>query len=794
MKNYPHQNLAVAQVFDNPTRPFAKAGGRSSFKVALPVQWALVLFCCAIMGLMTGCIDKTTGTTSVTIGPPTKQPKGNKMPYFGKGATILATEYNAITMRSGDTVTLSFPCAVTLPDTMPKGIGMEAKGDKVKLWLVKERKASAKGGGPSPNGPATLTPTTVTVTFNSPPFTFMIYSDPNAELWPGDANADGYRNILDLYAIAQAIKDAVVLDPVTVASGCNLPSPLSYPPNETGDMDFLYSACAWGNTFFWDNQTIDYMHADCNMDGQINESDADYLRAVMDPMYLPEFLKSAIDGASLTAAYVPNRGGIVLPLTSNGEFMVRLPFDISFVTTPSSPFVIDSTFFGVAFSRPVAESPAYHLYDTRLDFANSGIFNPLPNATVWRQKFWPDFQLDYADGVCADATDRVLDVAAFRLGDPPLNPVAPWRIGQCQVTLDDILVPSTGGTPPSVITLIQHTVNGVVFVRGLDGVVVPQTIACSTDETEVDLFTICNVNDILLRDGTGDDATFAMTPEAFAWSSPDIWVRHAGSPANSTEHQQPINGQDEEVFVRVFNRSCNTSQPGIVDVYWTYANTHEKWSDFSQNHLDPVAIPAIPAYESVVVSLPWRPLFESDANQTACGTTLSLLAVVNSPVDGITLPQGTADVHNWVLGTNNVAMRSTLAIQTGKSGTCAMIAFRRETNPTKLVVEQVGSPSQLPASHYGDFIVQLNGYNGTPNPDQMTLLGSQRYRLDTDKKMGSLQLSSGITGDESLQISFEPKPGIVLPQLTVAQHYAFRVYVEVGGVAQNSSIVEFTMQ
>jgi hypothetical protein len=72
--------------------------------------------------------------------------------------------------------------------------------------------------------------------------------------------------------------------------------------------------------------------------------------------------------------------------------------------------------------------------------------------------------------------------------------------------------------------------------------------------------------------------------------------------------------------------------------------------------------------------------------------------------------------------------------------------------------------------------------------------GAQRYRLDTDKKSGSLQLPGPISGNASLQISFEPKAGIVLPQLTVAQHYAFRVYIEVGGVAQNSSIVEFTVQ
>jgi len=57
------------------------------------------------------------------------------------------------------------------------------------------------------------------------------------------------------------------------------------------------------------------------------------------------------------------------------------------------------------------------------------------------------------------------------------------------------------------------------------------------------------------RDGEEDDGTTPYQGQ-FVHASSDIWVRHTND--HSLVHENPLGGQENTVYVRVANLSCDT--------------------------------------------------------------------------------------------------------------------------------------------------------------------------------------------------------------------------------------------
>jgi hypothetical protein len=73
---------------------------------------------------------------------------------------------------------------------------------------------------------------------------------------------------------------------------------------------------------------------------------------------------------------------------------------------------------------------------------------------------------------------------------------------------------------------------------------------------------------------TGDEPD---TATAALWQSDDIWVRNSNDGITNQEHQNPVYGSPNYVYVRVRNRSCGSPASGTLKLYWAKASSALSW-------------------------------------------------------------------------------------------------------------------------------------------------------------------------------------------------------------------------
>jgi hypothetical protein len=743
----------------------------------------------ALMGLATLLLPGCPPPPPVCfIAPPSQQPQVT--PYFGRNGSIHVEEYNEVYLRYGDTITLQFPCPVAAPLHPPDGVTVKVEGDRAKVVATpssRTRNATAKTQ-------ETTSPATIEITFPSPSFGFTVHPiSPDQAIWPGDANADGYRNMLDMFPIVNAIKDGVS-DPCLAGSNncAGTPAQLGIPiADAVNSMQTLITRTPWGiPNIAWGEDTVDAMHADVNMDHIIDTLDILYLREVMEPMFLPEFLQSASNGLELTASLSATVMPEATPNLTTGKFNVSIPFDIA-LADPSTSNAIPNKIFGVAFTRPVAEPLPSRLISTSFDLDNNGLF-PNTMHRSWAQKFWPGFSLSYPNSGCSDAEDRPLDVGLFRW-DSLGAPISSNRCGLCMVNIEDILMPAGGSGSPIPITLVQHLVNGVVFAEDDNGQLQATTVECTTDNTTVPLDNWCNQPGVIILDGLEDDGgTPTFAPQA--WQSPDIWNTHTnsageviGSPQFSA---QPVSGAKETAHVRVWNRSCQVlGNEREVSLYWAYGPLPMDGSS-SFRLIGTKPIGTIPFMGSKVLDFEWVPNF----SDFPCNSPMiNLLAVVHpNGADPIEQIPGSMTLQDWVLTSNHVAMHNTLFISTSDESIGAPSAcFKIPSglNTAELWVEQIQDVTQACASNYGQLRIETTG--GSVTSGTGFSLSDGQFLLGTHGYSGSL---NNIGSASSFQVSFQQtEPVENAPALLAPVDFSYRIYLKQNGITLGSSFVQLRL-
>jgi serine protease len=160
------------------------------------------------------------------------------------------------------------------------------------------------------------------------------------------------------------------------------------------------------------------------------------------------------------------------------------------------------------------------------------------------------------------------------------------------------------------------------------------------------------------------------------WISNDIWIRQSND--SGTEPQNPINGQVNYVYVKVRNRSCNTSAASSNDLklYWTKANTNPTWPDMwdgsiSEEDLFPGSgnpnapmgdligsqtIPAIDGGAFSILVFQWTP---NNSIYTSTNTDwhFCLLARIESYADPMAQTE-TDNLYANVYQNNNIALKN----------------------------------------------------------------------------------------------------------------------------------------
>lgn len=675
-----------------------------------PHRVALIALLCSFF--WQGC-PPPTGSCAFT-------PPGQTFPIsnlgYGAGAQLDVTQYDAVSLRRGDQVTLLFPCTPVLSGSAPAGLSVSVSGQTAVVTVA--------SSGVNPNDVLSLA-------FSTPGYEFTVTVV--GDVWPGDANADGRRNMHDLMPIALGIRLGMshTAGPV-----------LNYPPDTT-QMKAFQDIADWpGKTFVFGGETINFKHADCNLDGKISREDVEYLRAVLGPVAPPSFLDDAVNGMRLKAVY-DTQNPIDVIITEDGQMGVRIGFDIE--VEDANGFA--DSIFGVLFTRPVTETAAYQVDTTSFHFPDPNLFDVREEINMlWGQRFWHALNIVNHSNSCIDVSDKPLDVGVFKTAGPlqTIGSASSARCGNCQVTLLDVL--RSGQPMPSSIDFQHHLINGVAYTLNGDGLGI-QSLDCENTSTLIDLSVLCEKgrSKPLIRDYVQDNGN-SSSPHQQAWNSPDIWVRHQNDTLK--EHQMPIPNQTVYVMVRVHNPSCTPVENATVTLYAAAYRAAQSGSDFSL--IGTATNVNIPQWGSTTVTIRWKVDAIRDIDNPAA--TYLLLATVGGPGTPAPVPSS-GQLSAMVLDNAPVAMRNTKTLRdaNGIETLAEFFMGATTTTPVRLNLQLVQGSTSHPASEYGKLIMQMAGVGAHFG---CTSVGANAYQVDPGVQYAALEINPS----SNIKVSYQKYP------------------------------------
>lgn len=158
------------------------------------------------------------------------------------------------------------------------------------------------------------------------------------------------------------------------------------------------------------------------------------------------------------------------------------------------------------------------------------------------------------------------------------------------------------------------------------------------------------------------------------WSAPQVWVRNCLD--NIKEHQNPLGGKDNYIYVRVWNRGQKQSPESRVTAYWAKAGTNLQWPEAWTGVMtvDNTPVGGHIAYLGVVPPLepggfsdvvirwptPNPEDFSNITNPAIGGDNLwhfCLLLMIADKNDGLTYPK-TSNIYEHVSYNNNLVQKN----------------------------------------------------------------------------------------------------------------------------------------
>lgn len=165
------------------------------------------------------------------------------------------------------------------------------------------------------------------------------------------------------------------------------------------------------------------------------------------------------------------------------------------------------------------------------------------------------------------------------------------------------------------------------------------------------------------------------------WSAPQVWVRHKKD--NIKEHQNPLAGKINYIYVRVWNRGQKKSPESRVTAYWAKAGTNLQWPEAWTGQMlvenipvgghiaDLGIVPPLEPGEYADVPIEWRvpnpEQFSIITDEAVGGKNLwhfCLLLMIADKNDGLTYPN-ISDIYRHVSYNNNVVQRNVTIVKVG---------------------------------------------------------------------------------------------------------------------------------
>lgn len=221
--------------------------------------------------------------------------------------------------------------------------------------------------------------------------------------------------------------------------------------------------------------------------------------------------------------------------------------------------------------------------------------------------------------------------------------------------------------------------------------------------------------DLCIKDNIEDkgfEPNISIRDDNF-WTAPEVWIRNVAD--GIQEHQNPIPGKTNYIYVRVWNIGKHSSPESRLKVYWAKAGTNLQWPDAWNGTLKAGGhalggtvenlglIPSLISGGSAIVSIPWsvpHPKdFSLDEDKVLGGDNLwhfCLLLCVSDKMD--TTRFVTSDVHTLVVQNNNVAQKNLIIdrgdVEASFGGTVSVANFLDHKESYSLDLIEIAKPDE----------------------------------------------------------------------------------------------------
>lgn len=182
--------------------------------------------------------------------------------------------------------------------------------------------------------------------------------------------------------------------------------------------------------------------------------------------------------------------------------------------------------------------------------------------------------------------------------------------------------------------------------------------------------------DYFVGDTAGDTGQEANPEPAPMWNSPNIWVRNQPDGFLNQQHQNPVYGAQNYIYLKAASRGCTGLSDGKLWVYFSKASTSldwpDKWIDYyigggtvlAGDVVDGGSSVPIPidlntnlqGGQSQIIEIPWMNM-PNPGNYFSDKHHFCLLARIVSDNDPMTVDE-TADVNDNTRNNNNIASRN----------------------------------------------------------------------------------------------------------------------------------------
>ena len=229
-------------------------------------------------------------------------------------------------------------------------------------------------------------------------------------------------------------------------------------------------------------------------------------------------------------------------------------------------------------------------------------------------------------------------------------------------------------------------------------------------------------NDLYSRDMMDDVGDEPNNISSHMYKSDDIWVRNSNDGITNQEHQNPVGGAKNYVYVRVRNRGCGPASTAQVKLYWAKASSGLIWPApwdgsvtspaLMGNFIDQKATGSVAASGFVILEYEWTTPNPADYSSFGADKThfclLSRIETTTTAPFGMTFTE-TSNLGQNVKNNNNIVWKNITVAEPSGAGSfsSALVSnYSKATEKYNIVFEV--AKGEIPLFEYGEVTIKLS--------------------------------------------------------------------------------------